>query len=271
MRHMTASELVSCRVSKLVSLLALGAQLVGCAPGEAWLSDEETSEELEQLKAPRKLLLCEQGLSDRTSGWDKGLFALCEATEAFGFKVIRDGEYPAFGALDEKGAYNALFDELDENGDGLVDANDSPALVHVVGFSWGGINITDVADRLRVDKRVAVGRRGVTAMVLLDPFQPQLSRANIPSNVAHAWIYRQTETTDGDCSSSVSLGFGYNGHRPRAQSEMTFCQDYDLDAFKNDVGHCDVPSVATKAAVHNLVTLTDYEPWAKNAVECDLD
>jgi pimeloyl-ACP methyl ester carboxylesterase len=217
------------------------------------------------------VLLCQQGLSDRTTGWDKGLFDLCEAAEDAGFELVWDGEYPAFGAMDENGAYDALLDSLDESGDGLFDYRDTPARIHLVGFSWGGINVTDIAERLRKEARIAPSRRGISALVLLDPFQPQISRAVIPSNVFRAWEYRQTDTTEGDCSIDASLGFGFNGHRPKAKSEMTFCTYYDLDAFQDGVGHCDVPVAAAEAALHNLVALTDYEPWSKHAVDCPLD
>ena len=251
-----------------MGVMGLVTASVGCVPGSMLGEDQASGDDALSV---RRLLVCEQGLGDRTSGDDRGLFHLCEAAEKGGIELVRDGDYAAFGALDENGTYAALFDALDENGDGVVDNRDSPVLVHLVGFSWGGINITDVAERLRTDHRVSSSRKGIAAMVLLDPFQLQVSRTNIPSNVLRAWVYRETEFTAGDCSATFSLGFGFNGHRPRARSEMTFCSDYDLDAFIGDVGHCDVPGVATKAALTNLLTLGDYAPWEAHAVECSLD
>jgi pimeloyl-ACP methyl ester carboxylesterase len=243
----------------------------GCAVEQVPVDGESDDDDSGALGDTRRVLLCQQGLSDRTMEWDKGLFDLCEAAEASGFDLIWDGDYPAFGALDENGAYKALFDALDENNDGFVDGADSPALVHLVGFSWGGINVTDLAKRLGKDSRIATGRRGVSGMVLLDAYQPQAWHATIPANVASAWVYRQTDTTSGDCSSTVSLGFGFNGKSPVAKSEQTSCTDYDLDAFLDGVGHCDVPKTATDAALVNLIEHKDYEPWAGHAAACDVD
>ncbi|NUP12283.1 MAG: hypothetical protein HOW73_40070 [Polyangiaceae bacterium] len=254
----------------LAGLSAIASTAGGCAIQGVDLETETTEADDPALQPPRRVLLCQQGLSDRTTGWDKGLFALCEAAEKEGFTLVRDGDYPAFGALDENGAYAALFDELDENGDGVVDVYDSIGAVHLVGFSWGGINVTDIADRLRKDERILSSRRGVAAMVLLDPYQPTRWRAPVPANVAFAWEYRQSYTSDNDCSHDVSLGLGFNGLTPLAKSAATSCTVYDLDAFAGKVGHCDVPSVATQAALANLLELRDYEPWADYAADCPL-
>ncbi|NUO48265.1 MAG: hypothetical protein HOV80_05340 [Polyangiaceae bacterium] len=256
-------------IAPLACLLA--SLTAGCAVEQIPIEGDSSDEESGALGDVRRVLLCQQGLSDRTMEWDKGLFDLCEAAEAEGFDLIWDGDYPAFGALDENGAYKALFNKLDENDDGVVNGADSPALVHLVGFSWGGINVTDLAKRLSKDSRIATGRRGVAGMVLLDAFQPQAWHATIPANVVDAWVYRQTDTTSGDCSSTVSLGFGFNGKSPVAKSEMTSCTDYDLDAFLDGVGHCDVPKTATEAALVNLLEHEDYEPWADYASACEVD
>ena len=254
-------------VASLVGLLLLSG--AACAPGQTSLEGDSAEEDSAASSAPRRLLLCQQGLSDRTTGWDKGLFAVCLAAEDAGIEVIWDGEYPAFGALNEKGAYRALFETLDENGDGEVDGDDSPADIHLVGFSWGGKNISDIAERLRKDLRVSGSHSIVKAMVLFDPYQPQAWQVNVPNNVRNAWVYRQSETTDGDCSMTVSLGFGFNGLEPHVKSPAsTHCAQYDLDTFMGEVGHCDTPSVARKAALHNLTTLSDYPDWAPNAEAC---
>ena len=250
-----------------VVVLALGLGLAACEVGDEPLADEVVGDESNGVAA-RRVLLCQQGLSDRTMEWDKGLFEICEAAEAAGMELVRDGEFPAFGALDQGGAYAALFDTLDVNNDGFVTKQDGSTLVYLVGFSWGGINVTDIADWMRRDGNISTARKGIAGLVLLDPFQPQVSRARIPSNVNRAWVYRQTDTTSGDCSTYASLGFGFNGHRPRAMSEMTFCSMYDLDTFAGAVGHCDVPVVARDAAILNLTERLDYEPWAEHAVDC---
>lgn len=243
--------------------------LTGCAPTDPAALSEDAENDGQAVGA-RRVLLCEQGLSDRTTEWDKGLFDLCETAEDEGFELVRDGDFAAFGALDEDGAYDALFAALDTNHNGIVSTKDEPAQVYLVGFSWGGINVTDIAERLRKDDRVTSARRGVAGLVLLDAFQPQISRARIPSNVGRAWVYRQTDTTAGDCSINASLGFGFNGHRALAKSDETICSEYDVDELAA-VGHCDMPVFARKAALENLTKGRDYAPWATLARDCDLD
>lgn len=254
-----------------LAAIALALPLVGCAVGAPEIDSENAEDDSDAVQTTRRLLLCQQGLSDRTMEWDKGLFSLCETVEKAGFELVRDGAYPAFGAMDENGAYRAMFDALDTNNDGWVDGSDTPTELHLVGFSWGGINVTDLANRLRKDSRVATGRRGVAGMVLLDPFQPQRWRAPIPANVARAWEYRQTDTTEDDCSSTVSLGFGFNGLSPKAKSASSACSVYDLDTFMDGVGHCDVPVRARDAAIVNLTQHKDYAAWSAYAEECPLD
>jgi pimeloyl-ACP methyl ester carboxylesterase len=243
-------------------LALLGLLTAGCV-----IDDAEVATDAAEQRELRMVLLCQQGLSDRTLGWDKGLFALCESVEEAGFTLVRDGDYPAFGALDGSGAYAALFDNLDDNGDGVVDHDDSPAAIHLVGFSWGGIVVTQLADALLHDDRVAPSRRGVMGMVLLDPYQPW-TRPTIPANVLDAWIYRQSETLSSDCSTTVSFGFGFNASIPETESEMGWCTDYDLDAVFEDVGHCEVPYLATQAAFVNLTEHDDYLPWDHHAEPC---
>jgi hypothetical protein len=266
---MNADSLLRSTFTRSVSALVLTAALAtGCVADPGMDEDETTSETESEASTVRKVLLCQQGLSDRTTEWDKGLFDLCEAAEAGGLDLIRDGDFPAFGALDQSGAYDALFAYLDSNHDGRVTSADKPTNVRLVGFSWGGINVTDIAWYLGHDDRISPSRRGVSVMVLLDPYQPQLWHATIPSNVFRVWEYAQSEMTEGDCSSAASLGFGFNGLTPRMTSASTYCAYYDLDGFKDDVGHCDVPGTARDAALVNLLERTDYAPWAKYEEGC---
>ncbi|MEQ9317974.1 MAG: hypothetical protein RIF41_02405 [Polyangiaceae bacterium] len=246
-------------------VLALVAALSGC------LADEPTVEsQTADAQAIRRVLLCQQGLSDRSFEWDKGLFALCEAVEDEGFTLVWDGDYPAFGALDGGGAYEALFDTLDTNGDGLVDEDDTRSAIHLAGFSWGGMHLTKLARTLLKDDRIIPERRGVMAMVLFDPYQPFTS-LTIPPNVLHAFVYRQSETTSADCAHDISLGIGFNASVPTDESELGWCAHYDLDAFLGDVGHCQVPSKATQAAFVNLTERDPYGPWDDHAKACAVD
>ena len=251
--------------------LGLALTLVGAWLSSGCLADSDVGSSSADAKAVTRVLLCQQGMADRTTESDKGLFELCESVEEAGFTLIRDGAFPAFGALDENGAYAALFDALDTNGDRKVDEDDELVAVHLMGFSWGGINVTDIAARLKRDTRILTKRRGVSAMVLLDPFQPLVSRSVVPSNVFYTWVYRQTETTQGDCSIGPSLGFGFNGHRPLAKSDSRFCETYDLDSFMEDVGHCDVPRAAREAAFLNLTERQSLAAWDDHGDACDLD
>lgn len=253
------------------ALILVTGLLTGCAPDPGMDDDEASDASTDVVEADAssaRVLLCQQGLSDRTTGWDKGLFDLCETAGANGLTLIWDGDYPAFGALDEDGAYDALFAELDTNGDGYVTQADTATAIHLVGFSWGGINVTDIAYWLQYDDRIIPARRGVSVMVLLDPYQPQRWTATIPANVSRVWEYAQSETTAGDCSSDVSLGAGFNGLPPRMKSSRTYCAQYDLDAFAGEVGHCDVPAVARDAALVNLLRRANYAPWKAFKEDC---
>jgi len=249
-----------------VALVALPLLSPACAVDQTTDAESQTAD----ASAVRRVLLCQQGLSDRTLGWDKGLFDLCERVEDAGFTLVRDGDYPAFGALDGSGAYQALFETLDTNGDGQVDDDDQRSLVHLVGFSWGGISIARTAAALLDDDRIASKRAGVGALVLFDPYQP-LASLQIPGNVLYAWVYRESETTSGDCSMTPSFGLGFNGKIPSAARDHTFCTHYDLDAIVGPTGHCQVPPRASEAAFVNLTTYQDYEPWSDGAVTCEVD
>lgn len=250
---------------------ALGAlvALTSCAPEQPEIVQEDADTEGEPVEGGRRVLVCMQGLGDRVMEADRGLFGLCEAAENAGFELVRDGDYAAFSALNESGAYAALFDALDTDDDGWIDGWDAPAQVYLVGFSWGGVNVADIANRLRKSWWIDDERRAVTALVMLDPYQPQRWWVTVPANVENAWEYRQTATTNGDCSATVSLGFGFNGLDPWAKDSDTSCVHYDLDEFIEDVGHCDVPSQATDAALHNLLKLESYPAWADHAQACD--
>lgn len=259
----------ACWLFGLGALTATFGSVVGCAPEQPDLGLEAADGDHEAIEDERRVLVCMQGLGDRLMDADRGLFALCETAEDAGFELVRDGDYAAFTALDEAGAYAALFDALDSDDDGWIDDWDAPAQVYLVGFSWGGVNVADVANRLRKSWWIADDRRSVTGLVMLDPYQPQRWWVTVPANVENAWEYRQTSTTEGDCSATVSLGFGFNGLDPWAKSSATSCTHYDLDEFLEDVGHCDVPSQATDAALHNLLELEDDPRWAERAHRCD--
>lgn len=243
--------------------LALVAPLLGGCLAEEPTVESQSADQT----AVRRVLLCQQGLSDRSFEWDKGLFSLCETVESHGFTLVRDGDYPAFGALDGGGAYAALFDTLDTDGDGLVTEDDERSAIHLAGFSWGGMHLTKLARHLLDDDRIIPARRGVMAMVLFDPYQPFTS-LTIPPNVLHAWVYRQSETTSSDCAYDISLGLGFNAAVPSDQSELGWCAHYDLDAFLGDVGHCQVPAKAAQAAVVNLTQRDGFGPWADHAQDC---
>lgn len=245
--------------------MVVAAVILGGCGGEDLPSQESYQTQ------PQPLLLCMQGLSDRSTEWDKGLFAFCEGIEAKGFHLVRDGEYPAFGAMSDQGAYAALIETLDTDGDGDVDGGDERYAIHLAGFSWGGMNIAYIADRLERDARVKGARDRVEAMVLFDPYQPFTGSVPIAKNVSLAWLYRQSNTAADDCSATISLGIGYNGKDPLVQSPNTRCADYDLDGFLGDVSHCGVVLAADEAATVNMTKKLSYGAWEDHAEGCPLD
>jgi pimeloyl-ACP methyl ester carboxylesterase len=238
--------------------------LAGC------VSDDVASQQDYQAQ-PRPLLLCMQGFSDRLTDWDKGLFAFCEGIEAQGFHLVRDDEYPAFAAMADQTAYDALFDTLDSDDDDDVDGEDELFAIHLAGFSWGGMNIAYLAEELEADERVKGGRDRIEAMVLFDPYQPFADHVPIAKNVVLSWVYRQSNTGDDDCSATVSLGNGYNGREPLVQNPNTRCAHYDLDDFRGEIGHCDVIEAADEAAVVNVIQKRSYGAWQENVLTCSLE
>jgi hypothetical protein len=239
--------------------------LAACAGGDDIAATTSYASEAQPL------LLCQQGLSDRAFEWDKGLFDFCESVEAEGYELVWDGEYPAFGALDDEGAYWALFDTLDSDDDGDVDGDDRRYAIHLAGFSWGGMNIAYLAARLANDYRVQGARDRVEAMVLFDAYQPLAWSVPIAKNVARAWVYRQTHAAADDCSADITFGLGYNGPPAHVKNPSTLCGEYDLDAFLGEVDHCGMVEAAADAAFVNLVYHGSHGPWHKHVSGCLID
>jgi hypothetical protein len=161
-------------------------------------------------------------------------------------------------------SYQALFNALDSNADNLIDHLDTPCQLNVLGFSWGGVNASRLASTFLTDARVAPQRRRVERLILLAPYQPLVFNVEIPSGVENTWVYRHSATPSfGDCSSSAVLG-PYLGVPPRCAVGQA-CADYDYSlapntwfqglvygSYGSDVGHCDLPNIATPAVLANL-------------------
>jgi hypothetical protein len=240
------------------------AALVNC---NACTVDADVGEQVDRVVAkPQPLLVCQQGLGDRTMG-DKGLFALCEALEQEGHELVRDGDLAAFGALSAAAAYDALFDALDTNADGWANDHDEPKSIRLIGFSWGGVGIVGLAHELLADPRVAWSRLHVDTLALLDPYRPYHGPIALPHNVRRAWIYRQSQADAGDCSNYLTFGYGFHGLMAKA-TESTQCADYDLDVVLPGTGHCSLISRAHDAVFANISAGLDHEAWMSARSDC---
>lgn len=159
--------------------------------------------------------------------------------------------------LQRDAAYNGLFAALDSNGDERVDDDDAQVSIALLGHSWGGTNVAEVAGKLADDDRVAVSRKAIKLAVVWDPYRPGFDlrpRANVERFV----VLRQSLTPPGDCSENVGSFKGLAPRCPAAQG----CEDYNYSASPNDqfpaypqgsmrgnqVGHCDVVNVGFPVA-----------------------
>ncbi len=156
--------------------------------------------------------------------------------------------------------YPYLFAALDTNGDNAVDHQDTHCQLNLLGFSWGGVNVLELAWRVAYDRRIQPSLRVVDRVIMLDAFQTFDPDMEVAKEVRQLWSYRHSVTPpSGDCSSPAPGG-PYRGLAPRC-SECSDCKDYDYSLaprrtfqgiLGSNVGHCDIPSVAHAAVVANL-------------------
>lgn len=229
-----------------------------------------------------KLLICLTGAVDQSSGSNQTFGYLCDDLANSGaYELIPDcdtgtcystwdnfslGLSPSsFDNKIENDVYPALFSRLDTNNDAVIDNSDENCSVRILGYSWGGLNATNLARMISEDSDVGTTRSFVKAVVALDPFQPLGVEQNVPPNVERYVSFRHSQTPANDCSQSAPLG-PYRGIAP-ACTTSTDCSDYDFSAAPNEsfpggvttnsyfgsqIGHCEVPDAAANAAVAAL-------------------
>lgn len=165
--------------------------------------------------------------------------------------------------------YPYLFAALDTNGDGAVNDDDEPCAVNLLGYSWGGVNVVELAQVFLSDPSVSASRAVVDKLIVIDPYQP-LARVDVPAGVTRFWEYRHSSSPAHDCSNSAPLG-PYRGIAPTCVPGAS-CVDYDYSLAPDqwfsssysggsyagaDVGHCIVAEVAYDPALANLLDA----PW----------
>ena len=104
--------------------------------------------------------------------------------------------------------------------------------------------------------------------MLFDAYQPLAWSVPVASNVARAWVYRQSRASEDDCSADLTFGSGYHGPEPWAYNNKTLCGQYDLDAVLGEVEHCSMVKTAHDAAFVNIVSHLSYGPWHSHAKGC---
>ena len=172
---------------------------------------------------------------------------------------------------------DALLAVLDTDKNGQITAADAPVDLVVIGYSWGGTNVRDLAAWMENDSRFDADRRGVSLMIALDPYRPGATM-DIPPNVDRFVEYRHSVAPAADCSlitlAGVTISGPYLGIIPRCKAS-TVCTDYDYtlggktfypDAFAPgkgylgaNVDHCALVDVAA-SAVPPFLAGTAFSP-----------
>lgn len=235
----------------LVLSLALPSTQIACALSAATNESEYVE--------PRPVAICFAG---RTVGSDpmktggiEAIAGLCEVLPGL-VRDSRDGEHYPFFRWNSPIARAAdrVFEAMDTDRNGIVDAADAPAALTVVGYSWGGFNARDLAAALRTDTRFSPERRTVAKLFTVDPYRvfglgSKPRWLDVPSNVRDFYEFRHTVAPERECSRLLGGLVGpFTGVPPRC-SGATACVDYDYSLAPNTtwVDHCAVPSEAKTA------------------------
>jgi hypothetical protein len=207
------------------------------------------------------------GPGGRESGGNGWLEQYCAT---FGAELIQDCvEGPCFSTFEFEVMTNpsrtTLVGALDTNLDGRVTAADTRFDLVLIGYSWGGTNVRDLAAWMQTDASFDDARRGVSVMVALDAYRPGASM-DVPGNVAKFLSLRHSAAPPGDCSFLTVGGFvlsgPYLGLVPRCKASSQ-CIDYDYtlggDTFfpgaftpgggyyGSGVDHCGIVNAAVSA------------------------
>ncbi|AKU99041.1 hypothetical protein AKJ09_05705 [Labilithrix luteola] len=202
------------------------------------------------------------------NGLGKGLVQACQGSTCYATFAFETVSNPS---------RNALIAALDTNHDGRVTPADTPFDLVLLGYSWGGTNVRDLANWMTTDEHFDAERRAVSRMIAIDPYRPGATM-DIPANVGQFVEYRHSVAPSGDCSlitlGSVVVSGPYLGLTPRCKAP-TVCTDYDYSlggktffpgAFTpgkgyigSAVDHCGVVNVAA-SAIKPLLAGTTFSP-----------
>lgn len=235
------------------------------------------------LRPPRRFLCINgagvDGAGGRGSGGNPDFETLCSR---LGTGLIQDcagGTCYSTFAFETSGnpSRDALVKALDTNKDGRVTAADDAASLVLVGYSWGGTNVRDLALWMTTEPRFDDARRAIELVIALDPYRPG-GTMDIPGNVAQFVEYRHSVAPANDCSritfGGVPVSGPYLGIVPRCKAG-TACTDYDYTlggatfypgAFTpgrgytgTNVDHCGLVNVAA-SAIPPLLAGTTFAP-----------
>lgn len=209
------------------------------------------------MPARRPVTVCLTGACSDLSancGSNQGFTDICDALAALDAGIVRSSSGTTFAtALSNNASTVAgpLFTALDKNGDNKVDALDGLIDLNILGFSWGGKNSDDLANRVVTDTRID---RSVihSRVIVMDGYQPFETKVAIPAGIDRAWSFRHSVAPATDCSNGAPLG-PYLGLRLACASGQQ-CSDYDFSIapstqtfngyHASNIGHCDVPYAA---------------------------
>lgn len=240
----------------MAALVAV-ALLAGCAAS----TEEEAGGDVAALSAAETKTVCFGGrtapFGDPYSiGGISELDALCKQMP----NVVRDGpggtdaDYHFFQwNSDMAHVLDRIVDALDTNNDGVVTNLDARVDLTLVGYSWGGFNARDVAERIGTDWRFSPSRRSVARLFTLDAFRTDYlyprSEIRVPANVGTFYSFRHSVGPDDDCSSFLYGLIGPFTGRDPSCTGTTVCHDYDYSKAASTAGidHCEVPEAATPA------------------------
>lgn len=186
---------------------------------------------------PCDLTLCMAGAFNRTDGANPRLMRICQQAKRLVEDCTPRGCAPSFMFSAIEPAHAALVAALDANTDGKVDAKDPAQRVCLVGYSWGGVNVNQVAKMFLTNPAVAPARRVIEHLILIDPFAPMTRTISVSSGVKHATNHRHSKSSPNDCSRNAPLG-PYRGLPMTCAAGVT-CADIDHSKTRV-VGHCSI-------------------------------
>ena len=258
----------TCKVGRVRSIVLALLLAPGCAsheaapkpappepPAQAQRPAAQPEPEPKPEPAPCVVSVCLSGAGSRTTGGNPAFARVCEPLQGLVRRCDPDGTcYPTFQITQKRAAFSALFDALDHDANGRIDANDAACDVNVVGYSWGGINGAELVQDFVTDARIDPSRRTVGHFIAVDAYRP-MAKLDVPEGVGVFTSIRHSASPPGDCSERSPLG-PYHGIEPRCRAGQ--CTDIDVSAkpdasFESlhrgrlrghEIGHCSIVGVA---------------------------